>query len=130
MIVAPTGNVATDHQTDLHLVVKQAHMLRLDDVVDGASDRPRRLAEERERHLFRVPSGVLDVRREVGHLGDDAHGSVTGASSSRLLTGTVSVLAAAGSMRAVGQQLRRRRRVRVDLGHGVRAARPPASEVR
>ena len=93
-------HVAADHQTDLHLVVEQADMLRLDDVVDGASDRPRCLAKERERHRLRVHPVSSTWEAKLVICATTRHGAVTGASRSKLFTATVSVLAAARSIAA------------------------------
>ena len=65
------GQFAADDQSDLDLVVQEADVGGLDDVVGRSVDRPGCLAEERQWDRRRVHARVLDVRGEVRHLGHD-----------------------------------------------------------
>ena len=106
MISVPTGNVAADDQADLDLVVQEPHVSGPDDVVERAADRAGVLRKNVSGIDVGSMPASLTCEAKLVIWATTRHGAVTGETSARLSTGTVSVLCAAASIgRAVGEQL-------------------------
>ena len=101
-------HLATDHEADLDLIVEQPDVGGPDDVVVGAGIDPDAL----RKNVNGVCSGFMptSLTREAKFVAwaTTLHGAVTGETSAKLSTGTVSVLFPAAAMgRLVGQQFGR-----------------------